>query len=116
MLPPTPDAVSTRFPSVLKLANLTRSPCAVGCPVQFDKIGDAADAEPPGCERHGRHDPHAAPLLGADLRCRLVQHTPFGGEAVLRPRLFDMKQRTLARTEQMVLQRRERHEIGIRIS
>src|SRR3546814_5269152 len=40
----------------------------------------------------------------------LVQDAPFGGRAILRPNPLDMDERALAPAEQIMLQRRHRHQ------
>src|SRR6202034_2803339 len=79
---------------------------AVRAGAKFDQIGDAGNVQARAGKRQRRDPAHAAALARTRLMGHVVQDTPLGGEAVLRPNALDMDECGLAQARRRAGARR----------
>ena len=81
--------------------------------MKLDRVGPAGEAEPQRAQRHEIGPPHCVPGLGAAAIDPLMRDPPLRRPLALDPHRFEVDQRALPRTDDKVLQRRDRDEVGL---
>src|SRR5690606_21091506 len=79
--------------------------------MKLDRIRLASDSQFKRQQWHGGNCTHPPPILGFEGISTLVQQAPLRGLPVFSPLLFQMDQRTLSRTVQVVLEGRKWEQI-----
>jgi len=84
--------------------------------MKFHHIADAVQAESFGLHAEASRDANAGARFIGPFMSAVVEHTPFGSEAVLCPLLLEVNERALAFAIEQVLECGEREGRGFQIS
>ena len=84
--------------------------------VKFHHVADTVQAESFGLHAQASRDANAGARFLGSFMSAVVEHTPFGSEAVLRPFLLEVNERALAFAIEQVLECGEREGRGFQIS